>query len=102
MTRRPPIPAKDAWVICSFCPPDDNVWPGSAFSHSSGSHRHKTRICNACWQERYRRAIRNCVVCGYRSTGWARKDRNLDGYQCRKCRKAQGDQSHPGASSSSF
>ena len=63
------VVAPAGWRACPTCPPEENVWPESAFrqwEQAGAGARPLTPICGACLFERYPKVHRACATCGGR------------------------------------
>lgn len=80
------MPEQRGWQRCPTCPPEDNLWPPSAFAAFEIVRRRGFRvtpICNACVFERYPRTFRACAGCG----GLMDRERGISGSgrRCHRC-----------------
>lgn len=74
------------WLVCSTCPPGDNEWTADCFT-AAGNAYEVTRMCNACYLERYPRRKVPCAGCG-RIVETRGKGEEVRCRPCRRNRKA--------------
>lgn len=88
-----PVPIRTApgWQACPTCPPDDNVWPESAFrawGQVRDGSRPKTPICGACIFDRYPKVYRPCATCGGPMHAGGGRMQHVEHPQCYSCRRS--------------
>lgn len=81
-----PVDKSVAQITCKLC---DFTGDYSFFTYCGNAYNYSgtRRICNACFDERHKRAIpTKCITC--KGTTWTRKHDQLANAECRKCKQA--------------